>query len=75
MLFNELETNRLSLKNISLNDREFIYKQFSDDITNRYLFDEEPLTDIQGADVFYGQSRNYIFRGNNYEHQIFTLNF
>lgn len=50
MLFKELETDRLFLKNISRYDREFILKQFSNDEVNRYLFDAEPLTDIFGAD-------------------------
>jgi ribosomal-protein-alanine N-acetyltransferase len=38
------------LKNISSDDRDFIFSVFSNDTVNRYLFDEEPLTDIQGAD-------------------------
>lgn len=50
MLFKNLETERLYLKNIDISDRDFIYSQFSDDIVNRYLFDAEPLTDIEGAD-------------------------
>lgn len=50
MLFNNIETERLILKNISKEDRNFIYSQFSDDVVTRYLFDEEPLTDIEGAD-------------------------
>ena len=54
MFFREIETNRLFLKNISLEDREFIYAQFSNEETTRYLFDAEPLTDIQGADEIIG---------------------
>ena len=50
MVFQELETDRLLLKNISSDDREFIYRQFSDDEVTKYLFDEEPLIDINGAD-------------------------
>ena len=50
MLFHELETNRLLLKNISSDDREFIFEQFSDEEVNKYLFDAEPLVDIRGAD-------------------------
>ena len=50
MLFKELETDRLLLKNISFDDREFIFSQFSDDVVNMYLFDAEPLVDIQEAD-------------------------
>jgi len=50
MLFNKLETERLFLKNINIDDRDFIFSQFSDDVVNKYLFDAEPVTDIQGAD-------------------------
>jgi ribosomal-protein-alanine N-acetyltransferase len=50
MFFTDLETERLLLKNIAMEDRNFIYSQFSDDVVNRYLFDAEPLTDQQGAD-------------------------
>lgn len=49
-VFKELETERLFLKNISRSDRDFIFAQFSNDHVNRYLFDAEPLTDIQWAD-------------------------
>lgn len=71
MLFKELETDRLLLKNIAREDRDFIFCQFSDDVVNRYLFDAEPLTDLQGADeiiTFYlqpeprGQHRWIIVR-------------
>lgn len=50
MLFNHIETERLFLKNIALEDRNFIFSQFSDDVVNRYLFDAEPVIDMQGAD-------------------------
>jgi [ribosomal protein S5]-alanine N-acetyltransferase len=50
MFFNNIETERLFLKNISKEDRDFIFNQFSDDKVNMYLFDAEPLVDIQGAD-------------------------
>ncbi|WP_026477466.1 GNAT family N-acetyltransferase [Alkaliphilus transvaalensis] len=50
MFFNDIETDRLLLRNIDKKDREFIFSQFSDDDINRYLFDAEPLTDISGAD-------------------------
>ena len=50
MLFRELETERLLLKNISMDDREFIFDQFSNESINQYLYDAEPLVDIQGAD-------------------------
>jgi ribosomal-protein-alanine N-acetyltransferase len=50
MFYKELETERLTLKNISSADREFIFEQFSNDKVNEYLYDAEPLTDIAGAD-------------------------
>jgi ribosomal-protein-alanine N-acetyltransferase len=50
MLFTDVETERLLLKDIAIDDRDFIFSQFSDDVVNKYLFDAEPLTDIQGAD-------------------------
>lgn len=50
MLFKNIETKRLILKNISTDDREFIFNQFSNDMVNRYLFDAEPLINIEDAD-------------------------
>lgn len=50
MFFKELETDRLYLKNISMDDREFVFEQFSNSEVNRYLFDAEPVADIQDAD-------------------------
>ncbi len=35
MLFNELETERLFLKNINIDDKDFIFSQFSDDVVNK----------------------------------------
>ena len=58
MFFKELETDRLFLKNISSQDRDFVLAQFSNDEVNKYLFDAEPTTDIQSADEiidFYNQ--------------------
>ena len=49
-MFTDQETDRLLLKNISRDDRNFILAQFSDAVVSRYLFDAEPLTDIGGAD-------------------------
>jgi len=50
MLFTDLDTERLLLKNIERSDVDFIFAQFSDEEVTRYLFDEEPLTDMNGAD-------------------------
>ncbi|SCY22150.1 GNAT family N-acetyltransferase [Alkaliphilus peptidifermentans] len=50
MFYNNIETDRLLLKNIDSGDSEFIFSQFSDVDINKYLFDAEPLTDISEAD-------------------------
>jgi len=50
MFYNNIETERLILKNIGNEDREFIFSQFSDEDVNMFLFDAEPLTDTSGAD-------------------------
>ena len=50
MFFKELKTDRLYLKNISTEDRNFIFSQFSNEKVNQYLFDAEPLTNMQEAD-------------------------
>ena len=50
MIFESLMTDRLILRNIGNDDRDFIFSLFSDDDVNMYLFDAEPLTDISGAD-------------------------
>jgi ribosomal-protein-alanine N-acetyltransferase len=50
LLFRNLETERLFLKNIGCEDRDFIFKHFSDNEVNKYLFDAEPVTDISEAD-------------------------
>jgi len=50
MLFNDIETERLFLKNISIDDRDFIFSQFSNDVVTKYLLDREPVTDMEGAD-------------------------
>lgn len=50
MLFKDLKTERLILKNISIADRDFIFDQFSNESVNQYLFDAEPLLNIKEAD-------------------------
>lgn len=49
-MFYNIETDRLLLKNIDCDDRDFIFRQFSDENINKYLFDAEPLKDISEAD-------------------------
>ncbi len=50
MQFNNLETERLLLKNIGPEDRAFIYKQFSDPVVSKYLYDAEPVVSMGDAD-------------------------
>lgn len=51
IMFSEsMETEALILKWISPDDRGFIFRQFSDDAVNRYLFDAEPMQEIREAD-------------------------
>jgi ribosomal-protein-alanine N-acetyltransferase len=38
------------LKCIDHGDRDFIFEEFQNDFINRYLYDEEPMTDISQAD-------------------------
>ena len=49
-MFTTIETNRLVLKCIDHNDRDFIYEEFQNDFINRYLFDAEPMTELSQAD-------------------------
>ncbi len=49
-MFVNIETKRLLLKCIDQSDREFIFEEFQNDFINQYLFDEEPMTDIEQAD-------------------------
>lgn len=50
MHFTALETDRLWLKNIALEDRAFLLEQFSNGDVNRFLFDVEPLSSLQAAE-------------------------
>lgn len=43
------ETNRLILKPINESYQAFIYKQFTNDIVNQYLYDAEPLSSLDEA--------------------------
>ena len=46
-----IETKRLLLKCVDQSDREFIFEEFQNDFINKYLYDAEPMTDIEQADV------------------------
>ncbi|MDA1359722.1 GNAT family N-acetyltransferase [Glycomyces luteolus] len=50
MEFDDLKTQRLLLHGISADDRDFIFRLFSNIEVNRYLFDAEPVIDLAGAD-------------------------
>ncbi len=54
MFFKEIETERLYLKNLSFEDREFMLYHFSNDNVNQYLFDAEPLSSLEEADEIIG---------------------
>lgn len=49
-MFTNLETKRLVLKCVDQGDRDFIFEEFQNDFINRYLYDEEPMTNISQAD-------------------------
>lgn len=43
-MFIDLETQRLHLKSIDYDDSEFMYKEFSTQAVNTFLFDAEPIS-------------------------------
>ena len=49
-MFVNIETKRLLLKCIDPSDREFIFEEFQNDFINKYLYDEEPMNNIEQAD-------------------------
>lgn len=54
-----LETNRLYLKLISKEDREFLFKHLSDRVVTQFMYDEEAFSDIKEADkLIESYSRN-----------------
>ncbi len=44
-----LETERLLLRQLTLDDLEFVFQHFSDPLVYQYLLDEEPVTDHSQA--------------------------
>ncbi len=50
MFYQNIETERLLLKNIGYDDKDFILKQFSDNDINEFLYDAEPLSSLEEAD-------------------------
>jgi [ribosomal protein S5]-alanine N-acetyltransferase len=53
-MFMNIETKRLLLKCVDQSDRGFIFEEFQNDFINQYLYDEEPMTDIEQADDLIG---------------------
>lgn len=51
LFFPTIETDRLLLRALSMDDLEFVYKHFSDPLVTQYLMDEPPLADRAGAEV------------------------
>ena len=49
-MFVNIETKHLLLKCVDQSDREFIFEEFQNDFINKYLYDAEPMTDIEQAD-------------------------
>jgi ribosomal-protein-alanine N-acetyltransferase len=50
IMFVNIETKRLLLKCLEQSDREFIFEEFQNDFINKYLYDDEPMTEIEQAD-------------------------
>lgn len=48
-MFIDLDADRLLLKCISYDDAEFLYKEFSNEDVNRYLYGTEPCTSVNEA--------------------------
>lgn len=53
-MFTDIDTKRLRLKCIDESDRDFILEEFQNDFINKYLFDQEPMSDIKEADDLIG---------------------
>jgi ribosomal-protein-alanine N-acetyltransferase len=47
--FPSLETERLFLRNLTVEDTDFVFSHFSDPAVTRYLMDQPPLTEYDGA--------------------------
>ena len=47
--FPALETRRLLLRNLTVDDTDFVFRHFSDPAVTQYLMDQPPLTEYEGA--------------------------
>jgi [ribosomal protein S5]-alanine N-acetyltransferase len=50
MLFESLETERLVLRNISIQDAAFLFNEYSDTFINRYMYDAEPMVSLKDSE-------------------------
>lgn len=72
MIHPDLKTANLTLTGLKRTDRDFMLRQFSDPLVNRFLFDAEPLSSLEESDeliTFYLDSetchnKRYIIRDN-----------
>ncbi len=48
--FPPLETERLHLRRLTLEDTDFVFRHFSDAAVNQYLMDEPPVTEYAQAE-------------------------
>lgn len=63
--FPDLETDRLQLRNVRIEDAEFIFKLYSDEEVCEYLYDEEIYESIDGAENFIRWNSDPEHKGNN----------
>jgi ribosomal-protein-alanine N-acetyltransferase len=49
-MFVNIETNRMLLKCIDQSDRYFLFEEFQNEFINKYLYDDEPMKEIEEAD-------------------------
>ncbi|MGM0847023.1 MAG: GNAT family N-acetyltransferase [Bacillota bacterium] len=63
--FPDLKTDRLYLRNVSLEDAEFIFKLYSDEEVCEYLYDEEIYTSLEEAKEFISWNSDPEQKGRN----------
>lgn len=65
LMFPNLQTSRLIIRNIEANDKEFIYKLFSNEKVCEFLYDEEIFTNVNDAVAFINWNSNPEEKGYN----------
>ncbi|GGE60186.1 GNAT family N-acetyltransferase [Priestia taiwanensis] len=63
--FPELNTERLLLRELTMEDAPFIFKLFSNEKMCEYLYDEEVYTNIEDATDFIEWNANPEIKGRN----------